>query len=554
VQSLSFSGSASEVVALAIALLGGLALFLYGMGQMTGSLRVVAGGRMRSILRRLTGNRFKAAITGAFVTAVIQSSSITTVLLVGFITAGLMPLAASVGVIIGANIGTTITAQIVAFKVTQYALLLVAIGFGLMFFSKRERARQIGEVVMGLGLIFFGMELMSEAAEPLRTYPPFIDVMRSMDRPSLAILAAAAFTALVQSSSATTGIIIVLAAQGFITLEAGIALALGANIGTCVTALLAALGKPRVALRAASIHILFNVVGVLLWVGLIGVLADVVRLISPAYPDLESQARLAAETPRQVANAHTLFNVINALIFIPLTTGIAWAVERWIPERPPQLPERARPLHLGEVYLETPALALDRVRLEVGHLGEIVLDVLYAARGGRFSRDRERMSAGVRDVELLHAEILRYARCLSRAVMGSRESLQLEKLLASANQLQNITDTVGVHLGTLGREWDERGLRASEETRTRLRELYDRIVGAVSLAIEAVRDTDPVKASRVVELKSDIVGYADGLSRHLAFRLGAADDKDVAVYRFESETVELLKRIYYFAKRMAKTV
>jgi phosphate:Na+ symporter len=537
-----------------LGLVGGLALFLYGMGQMTGSLRVVAGDRIRAVLRRLTGNRLAAAATGAFVTAVIQSSSVTTVLVVGFVTAGLMPLASAVGVILGANVGTTITAQIIAFKVTQYALLLVAAGFALMFVSRRERARQIGEIVMGLGLVFFGMDLMSGATEPLRSHAPFLEAMRSMQQPALAVLVAAAFTAIVQSSSATTGIVIVLASQGFITLETGIALALGANVGTCVTAVLAALGKPRAALRAAGVHVLFNVVGALLWIGLIGVLADAVRAVSPAFPDLEGAARLAAETPRQIANAHTLFNVVNTLIVLPFALPIARLAERLVPDRPPSIPERARPQHLGDVYLATPALALDRIRLEVGHLGEIVLDVLYAARGGRVSGDRERMALGVRDVELLHAELLRYARRLSQATMRSADTRTLEELLAAANHLQNISDTVAVNLGTLAREWDDRGLTASVETRKRLRALYDEIVDAVSLAIEAVRDRDGAKAERVVARKVTIVRSADGLSRHLVDRLGRAAEKDVAVYRFESETLELLKRIYYFAKRMAKTI
>jgi phosphate:Na+ symporter len=545
--------SGLEIGAIVVGLLGGLALFLFGMDQMTGALKVVAGDRMRTILGKLTTNRFSAAATGAFVTAVIQSSSVTTVLVVGFISAGLMSLAASVGVIMGANVGTTITAQIVAFKVTEYALALIAVGFGLMFASKRERARQIGAIVMGLGLVFFGMGLMGEATHPLRSYEPFIQTMQNMSRPLVAILASAAFTALVQSSSATTGIVIVLASQGFITLEAGIALALGANIGTCVTAWLAALGKPRVAQRAAAIHVLFNVVGVLLWVGLIGLLADVVRSVSPAYPDLDAQARLAAETPRQIANAHTLFNVVNTLVFIPFTVQIARLAERLVPERARVVPERARPLHLGEVYLETPALALDRLRLEIGHLGEIVLDVLQAARRGPIERDRARISRGVRDVELLHAEILGYARKLSQAEMGSPDTQRLEDLLASSSHLQNISDTVGVNLGTMMHEWESRGFRASEETRAKFLALYDKVVGCVSLSVDAIRESDDVKAGRVVALKTEVGEDADRLGSHLAARLGS-HEKDVAVYRMESGVIELLKRIYYFAKRIAKTV
>ena len=221
------------------------------MDQMADALKAVAGERMKTILARLTANRFMGAITGAFVTAVIQSSSVTTVLVVGFITAGLMSMAQSIGIIMGANIGTTITAQIIAFKVTEAALLMIAVGFTLLFTSKQEQIRHYGSILMGLGLVFFGMSVMSDAMAPLRTYPPFLELMTRMDNPLIGILTAALFTALVQSSSATTGIIIVMASQGFISLQAGIALAMGANIGTCVTAMLASIGKPREAVRAA---------------------------------------------------------------------------------------------------------------------------------------------------------------------------------------------------------------------------------------------------------------------------------------------------------------
>ena len=244
------TSSTLNVSMLLMGLFGGLALFLYGMEQMSESLKAVAGERMKSILSRLTSNRLMGAITGAFVTAIIQSSSVTTVLVVGFITAGLMSLSQSIGIIMGANIGTTITAQIIAFKITKFALLMVAVGFGMLFFGKRERIRQYGTGLMGLGLVFFGMAVMGDAMKPLRSYQPFLDWMIHMETPVVGILVGALFTALIQSSSATTGIVIVMATQGLISLTAGIAVIFGANIGTCVTALLASIGRPREALRA----------------------------------------------------------------------------------------------------------------------------------------------------------------------------------------------------------------------------------------------------------------------------------------------------------------
>jgi phosphate:Na+ symporter len=257
-----------------VELLGGLAIFLFGMLQMEEGLKAVAGERMKGILARLTVNRFMGVGTGALVTAVIQSSSVTTVLVVGFISAGLMSLSQSVGVIMGANIGTTITAQIVAFKITKAALGMIAVGFAMLFIARSDRIKHYGEMLMGLGMVFFGMHVMSEAMEPLRSYQPFLDLMKSMDNPLVGVLIATAFTALIQSSSASTGIVIVMAGQGFISLQAGIALAFGANIGTCATALLAVIGKPREAVRAALVHLGFNVCGVLIWLPFIGFIAD----------------------------------------------------------------------------------------------------------------------------------------------------------------------------------------------------------------------------------------------------------------------------------------
>lgn len=319
------TSSPIEIGGLVTGLGGGLALFLFGMRQMTESLKSVAGSSMKNLLASLTRNRFTAALAGAIITAVIQSSSVTTVLVVGFISAGLLTLSQSIGVIIGANVGTTITAQIIAFNVYQYGLLMIASGFVMNVVAKHDKSKQWGLALMGLGLIFFGMELMSNATVPLRQWPPFLDALQNMHSPLLSILAGLIFTAIVQSSSATTGIVIVLASQGLISLESGIGLIFGANIGTCVTAVISAFGRPREAIQAAWIHVLFNLAGVLLWMFFIPEFAQLVRGISPTAENLVGTTRLAAETPRQIANAHTLFNVANTFLFIWFTGPLA----RW---------------------------------------------------------------------------------------------------------------------------------------------------------------------------------------------------------------------------------
>ncbi len=546
-----------DTLTILIGLFGGLALFLFGMEQMTDALKMVAGGGMKRLLARLTTNRFNAAFAGAFVTAVIQSSSVTTVLVVGFISAGLMSLSQSIGIIMGANIGTTITAQIIAFKITQYALVAVAAGFAMLFISKRERIQQYGTMLMGLGLIFFGMQLMSDATRPLRSFEPFINLMQDMENPALGILISAAFTGIIQSSSATTGVIIVLAGQGFITLEAGIALAFGANIGTCVTALLAALGKPREAVRAATVHVLFNVAGVLLWLGFIDELALLVREISPKATGLAGTDLLAAETPRQIANAHTLFNVANTVIFIWFTVPIARLVQRLVPEKPVTGAEAVQPKYLDDILLETPSLALDRVRMELRRLGERAYDMVCAALTVALHGSKEELRALAHqddEVDTLHGAVVSYLGRLSRQNLKAVQSRQLYDYIGAANNIENIADMIETNIVAAGLERLGSNVRVSEPTEKVLNALHERVCWAVQLALESLDASDPRMAERVTEEKAEINRLAEEAEGHLALRLAAGDEDRLARYRIEAEIIEYLKRVYYFAKRIAKAV
>ncbi|MDJ0740146.1 MAG: Na/Pi cotransporter family protein [Gammaproteobacteria bacterium] len=539
-------------------LFGGLALFLFGMEQMADALKAVAGQRMKNILARLTTNRIMGAVTGAFVTAVIQSSSVTTVLVVGFISAGLMSMSQSVGVIMGANIGTTITAQIVAFKVTKAALLMIGVGFTMLFASKNEKIKQYGTMLMGLGLVFFGMSVMSDAMKPLRSFQPFLDLMQQMENPAIGILIAAAFTGLVQSSSATTGIVIVMASQGFITLPAGIALAFGANIGTCVTAMLAAIGKPREAVRAAAVHVLFNVAGVVVWFVFIPQLADIVTLISPSHPELAGVERLAAEAPRQIANAHTIFNVANTLLFIGLATQLARLVEWLIPDKPFEaeiLSVTAR--YLEPELLSTPVLALDRVRMEVQHMGEVVmrmLDQIMPAILVGNTATLQRIRETDDEVDVLYAQILDYMGQLSKGAMTDDQTDEFLQLMAALSDLENIGDTIETNLVDLGTARIEADVSISGPTRRVLNDFHDVVKTATARAIDAVATGNADAAHEVIAMKTDINRLSDSAAVHQASRLVAQEPKRIPAYTIEIDIIEKQKRIYYFAKRMAKTV
>ncbi|MHC5112304.1 MAG: Na/Pi cotransporter family protein [Planctomycetota bacterium] len=547
-----------DIFTIVVGLAGGLSLFLFGMIQLADALKAAAGRGMRAIIGKLTKNRFTGAITGVFVTALVQSSSVTTVLIVGFVSAGLMTLQQTVGVIMGANIGSTFTAQIIAFKVTKYALILVSFGFATLFVAKRERIRHLGSMVMGLGMIFFGMSLMSDATNPLRSYEPFIDVMKSMDNPLWSLLGGAVFTALIQSSAATTGIVIVLASQGFITLEAGIALALGANIGTCVTAFLASIGKPRVAMQASIVHIIFNIVGAAIWVGLIWVLADVARWLSPTSPGLSGAERLAAETPRQIANAHTIFNVVNTLALIPFAVPIAWIAKRMAPEKPVEIPEAVKPRYLDGAYLRTPTLAVDQIRREIGHLGshvnELVLTVFKTFEHEDMAKVRHKIRPLANNVNVLYQHILDYARQLMASSLDETDTDNLQRLLRAADPLQSVSDTVVGNIMAIREEVTRRHLPVSEVTAQMFNDLRDFVCKAIAESSRCVAESDREGAEAVVRLKSTISRQADALMHRISERLTSNEPDRVEVYRTEAQAVEILKRLYYFAKRVARTV
>ncbi len=533
---------AIDYVLLFSGLLGGLAIFLLGMDRMTESLRVVAGDRLRTVLLRLTRNRFVGMLTGAGITAVIQSSSVTTVLVVGFISSGLMTFEQSLGVIIGANIGTTVTAQIIAFKVTTYALFAVAGGFAVTLLSKRGDRQALGSVVLGLGLVFFGMSLMGDAMSPLRTNETFTDLMADLENPFLGVAVGAGFTALVQSSSATSGIVIVLAQQGLISLETGIALVLGANIGTSVTALLASVGKSREALRAGVAHALFNVGGALVWLPFVGVLGSLVEGIG-------------GQTARQVANAHTIFNVVNAFLIVGFVPAFARLLDRLVSDRPEEEARTVRARYLDRTLLRTPSLALDRARLELLRMADrvrsMLADILPALlRGTRWTlldieeRDDE--------VDSLHRQIIAYLGEISQTRLSERETEELIGLMEATNDLEAIGDLIETNLVALGLARTEQGLTVSHETTRVLTEFHEQIVQSLDLAMLALTQKNEDAARRVSRMKREVNSLERSAAAHQAQRLVADAPDRVANYRLEVDVISTLKRIYYFAKRIAR--
>jgi len=536
-------------------LFGGLAIFLFGMDQMAGALKQAAGNRLKSIIGTLTTNRVMGLLTGTFVTAIIQSSSVTTVMLVGFVTAGLMSLSQAIGVILGADIGTTITAQIIAFKVTKYALLLVAVGFLLMFTGRKDAHKQYGTMMMGAGMIFFGMGIMSEAVKPLRDYEPFVEMMRQVSNPAIGILVAAVFTGLIQASAATMGLVIALALQGLITLETGIALALGANIGTCVTAGLAAIGKPREAVRVAVAHVTFKIVGVLLIVGFIPPFADLIRAISPQSPELSGFQRLAAETPRQIANAHTVFNVAIALGFLPFATLFARFCEWVVPDRPLAEPSIITPRYLDEELLSTPPLALDGARREIGRLGELVGRMLDRAMPAVLSGSREDLLALQEmdaDVDILHRHIVGYLAEISVGKLSSPQSNEVMRLMQAVNHLEQIGDIIETNMVKIALQRIEEGVVVSQATMAVIRRYHERVAHALQTAVQAVSEEDAKAALAVKNMKHDMAELAEETARHEVGRLVASEPNRLRTFTREMEIIENLSRIYRLCRKIAR--
>lgn len=562
------NGTDISYLPMSVGLLGGLAIFLYGMDKMSNALKRAAGDKMKMLLAKLTSNRIAAVITGTGITAIIQSSSVTTVLLVGFISAGLMSLTQAVGVIMGANIGTTVTAQIIAFKVTKAALAMVAIGFMIQFTSKREVTKQYGNMLFGLGLIFLGMNLMSEAMSPLRTYQPFIDAMAHMDNILLAILLAASFTALVQSSSATTGIVIVLAAQGFISLETGIALAMGANIGTCVTAILAAIGKSREAMQTAAVHICFNVLGVLIWLPLIGFLSQMSVAISPLYPELTGIERLAAELPRQIANANTLFNVANTLIMVPFAGSFVWFVRKIIPYQPKPAKSAAakktiKSKYLGKEFLSTPDIALDQAQLELGRVGRRVCNMMNLlpplAKNVKNEQEKKQLLDQLNEIEAiedevdrLHGHILSYLGRLRMEPLSDNQSSRQITLISITDQLESVADLVVNAMLPLSYKALNSDITLSPKMRKTLDQAQDKVTRSMLDCVNAIRRGDESLAKQVLHAKRELNGLLETVLNHQAERLIEQDPDRLQIFRFEMEWIESLKHIYTFSKRIAK--
>lgn len=470
--------------------LGGLGLFLYGMSIMSDGLQKAAGDRMRRILEALTGKVWKGVLVGTLVTAVIQSSSAVTVMLVSFVNAGLMTLRQAIGVVYGANIGTTITAQIIAFKLTDWALPAIGIGFLITLIAKRRTHRYAGQVILGFGLLFLGIEVMKEAAALLEQSPVFSGwIVQLSGKPLLGVLVGVVSTALIQSSSATTGVLLAIAAKGLISLEAAIPVLFGANIGTCVTALLASIGTNRTAKRTAVAHLVFNSVGTVVFL-----------LFRQPFTQAVLMVSRTDDLPRLIANSHTLFNVANTLIWLPLTGVMVKIVTSLV--RGPEIEIAADAKYLDHRMLDTPSVALQMAVKEATHMADLVKQMLAKTREAFFDGNTGLLE-DVDNIEdkvdrLKDQTIVYLSTLLSQRTLTRAQSSKLAGLMHAISDIERLADHTQ-NIGGYALEKSGKSLPFSEDAIQELARVYDSVVELFDISVEGLAAWDKSRLDRVWE-------------------------------------------------------
>ncbi|MGL5354857.1 MAG: Na/Pi cotransporter family protein [Clostridium sp.] len=484
-----------ESLMVIIKLLGGLGLFIYGMKLMGDGLENAAGEGLKSILEKVTKNPLIAVVVGAVVTAVIQSSSATTVMVVGFVNAGLMNLAQAAGIIMGANIGTTITAQLVAFKLDQIAPLFVFVGAFMVMFAKRKKRKDLGNIVLGFGILFTGMGMMSAAMKPLTSSPIFEQILLTVgDNMFLGVLAGAILTAVLQSSSATTGILVALATAGAIDISIALPIIFGCNIGTCITAMISTIGTNKTAHKAAMLHLIFNLGGTLLFVPVLmsGVLGDFVQKISPD------------DVSRQIANSHTVFNLVNTAVMLPLTGILIKLVNKIIPGDDEEDEQGVK--YIDDRLLETPVIAAGQVAKETIRMANKAKKGLELAMKAFDTSDPklvEKVYENEKIINSLDEAITTYLVKLSKCELSCKEQGIVSATFHTVIDIERIGDHAD-NIAGLAAQKIAKNLEYSEQAVQQLYNMYDSTIKAIDIAIESYANRDVEMAKSIQEVESNI--------------------------------------------------
>lgn len=481
---------------IAISLLGGLGLFLYGMNLMAEGLQKAAGDKLKGIIEKLTSNTIMGVIVGTVVTAIIQSSSAATVMVVGFVNAGIMSLTQAIGVIMGANIGTTVTAQIVSFKLEAIAPVALGIGIILYLFSKKQKTKEFAAILLGFGILFTGMEFMKDAVKPLAEYEGFKQSLIYFgNHPLLGILAGFAITGIVQSSSASMGMLIALASQGLIPLSAALPILYGDNIGTCVTSLISSIGASRNAKRAATMHLTFNVIGTIIFVLILNY--PITKFVTWLDPN---------DAARQIANAHTIFNVVNVLILLPFAKYIVKLVLKIMPITEEESEATVGTKYLDERILQTPSIALGNTVKEVIRMGDKANSALESSMDSLLNKSTESVKKTEKYeemVNMLQKEILNYLLKLSKLPLNDEERNKVDLLFNTVNDIERVSDHAE-NISELSKIAIEKDLQFSQNAIEEMTNIYTKSQENFKAALKCLEEDNKEMVSEIYVVEDEV--------------------------------------------------
>lgn len=482
---------------IAIGIMGGLGLFLYGMNLMGDGLQKSAGSKLKRIIELLTSNVIMGVLVGMVVTMVIQSSSATTVMVVGFVNAGIMSLTQAIGVIMGANIGTTITAQLVSLDVDFLAPVALGIGIVIYMFSNKPKHKNIAEILIGFGILFTGMDFMKEAVKPLAGYQGFTDMLLSFGHhPILGVLMGFAITAIVQSSSASMGMLIALASQGLIPITAALPILYGENIGTCVTSLISSIGASRNARRAAIMHLTFNVLGSMIFMFILS--KPIVAIVTAIDP---------TDAARQIANAHTLFNILNVIVLLPFNKLIVKLALKLVPETKGEQDDDDKVVkYIDDRMIETPSIALANIIKETLRMGEKSKESLNAAMDGVVDKSKEKIELSFKREKLineLQKSILNYLLKLSKASLNEDSRETVDALFNTVNDIERIGDHAE-NIAELAKDIVDLEISFSDVGIGELKDMYNKVVSTYTYALEAMRTSNVELACKVIKMEEQV--------------------------------------------------
>jgi len=479
-----------------IGIMGGLGLFLFGMNLMGEALEKAAGSKLKKIIELLTSNIFMGVLIGTLVTAVIQSSSATTVMVVGFVNAGIMTLPQAVGVIMGANIGTTVTAQLVSIDMNGLAPVALGIGIILYLFGGKPKTKHIAEVLIGFGILFTGMDFMKEAVQPLSEYQGFTNALLTFGKyPILGLLLGFGITAIIQSSSASMGMLVVLASQGLIPLSSALPMLYGQNIGTCVTSLLSSIGASISAKRAALIHLIFNILGTAIFLIFLNKL--VVNAVTYMNPN---------NVARQIANVHTIFNIASTLILLPFNKFIIKLATRLVPDNHTEDDDVKIVKFIDDRMIETPSIALVSVEKETLRMGEKSKQSLNCAMKGVLEKSEKDISSTIRKekrINELQKMILNYLLKLSKAPLNEESREVIDSLFNTVNDIERIGDHAE-NIAELAQNSITNDVTFSEHARNELDDMYNKVLSTYTYALESMRTSDVDLACKVIKMEEQV--------------------------------------------------